>query len=56
MQYFITNFQGISIPSILFINGSTQNGTVREVATLAVIKNRLYLCSAFGKQVRELEY
>lgn len=36
--------------------GSTQNGTVREAKMLAAIKNRLYLCSAFGKQVRELEY
>ena len=37
-------------------NGSTQNGTVREAEMLAAIKNRLYLCSAFGKQVRDLEY
>jgi hypothetical protein len=37
-------------------NGSTQNGTVRGAKMLAAIKNRLYLCSAFGKQVCELEY
>ena len=37
-------------------NGSTQNGTVREAKMLAAIKNRLYLCSAFGTQVRGLEY
>ena len=37
-------------------NGSTQNGTVREAKMLAAIKNRLYLCNAFGIQVRELEY
>lgn len=37
-------------------NGSTQFGTVREAKTLAAIKNRLYLCSAFGTQVRGLEY
>ncbi len=40
----------------LLINGSTQNGTVHEAEMLAAIKNRLYLCSAFGKQVRGLEY
>ena len=39
-----------------FIIGSMQNGTVRVAKMLATIKNRLYLCSAFGKQVRELEY
>ncbi len=40
----------------LLINGSMQNGTVHEMKMLAAIKNRLYLCSAFGEQVRELEY
>ena len=29
---------------IIYINGSTQNGTVRETEMLAAIKNRLYLC------------
>lgn len=37
-------------------NGSMQNGTVHEMKMLAAIKNRLYLCSAFGEQVCELEY
>jgi hypothetical protein len=32
-------------------NGSTQNGTVREAEKRAVIKNWLYLCSAFETQV-----
>lgn len=36
--------------------GSTQNGTVLEAEMLATIKNRLYLCSAFEKQVRKFEY
>ena len=37
-------------------NGSNKNGTVRESDFLAVIKNRLYLCSAFETQMHELEY
>lgn len=41
---------------LLLMNGSTQNGTVHEAEMLAAIKNRLYLCSAFGTQVRGLEY
>jgi len=37
------------------LNGSTQNGTVRETKMLAAIKNRLYLCSAFETQVQNIE-
>lgn len=37
-------------------NGSTENGTVRNGEFLAVIKNMLYLCSAFGTQVQNIEY
>ena len=37
-------------------NGSTENGTIREAETLAAIKNRLYLCSAFGTQMHNIEY
>jgi len=36
--------------------GSTQNGTVRNGDFLAAIKNRLYLCSAFGTQTQNIEY
>lgn len=36
--------------------GSTKNGTVREAEILAAIKKRLYLCSAFGIQVQDIEY
>lgn len=38
------------------INGSTENGTVRKVEMLGAIRNRLYLCSAFEKQVQNIEY
>ena len=31
--------------------GSMKNGTVREAKMLAAIRNRLYLCNAFGTQV-----
>lgn len=37
-------------------NGSTENGTVRNGEFLAAIKNMLYLCSAFGTQVQNIEY
>ena len=37
-------------------SGSTKNGTVREAEMLAAIKNRLYLCSAFGTQMHDIEY
>lgn len=38
-------------------NGSKQNGTVRKAEMLAAIRNRLYLCSAFGEQqVQNIEY
>ena len=37
-------------------NGSTENGTVRNGDFLAAIKNRLYLCSAFGTQTQNIEY
>ena len=38
-------------------NGSTKNGTVHEAEMLAAIRNRLYLCSAFGEQqVQNIEY
>lgn len=37
-------------------NGSTENGTIREAKMLAVIRNRLYLCSAFETQVQNIEY
>ena len=36
--------------------GSTENGTIRNGDSLAVIKNRLYLCSAFETQVQNIEY
>lgn len=39
-----------------FINGSTENGTVRIGDFLAAIKNWLYFCSAFGTQVQNIEY
>lgn len=39
-----------------FRNGSTRNGTVRNGIFLALIKNRLYLCSAFETQMPEIEY
>lgn len=32
-------------------NGSTQNGTISNGNLLAVIKNILYLCSAFETQM-----
>lgn len=35
---------------------STENGTVRNGVFLVEIKNRLYLCSAFEKQMPEIEY
>ncbi len=37
-------------------DGSTENGTVRNGEFLAAIKNMLYLCSAFGTQVQNIEY
>ena len=36
--------------------GSKQNGTVHEPEMLATIENRLYFCSAFEKQVQNIEY
>jgi hypothetical protein len=36
--------------------GSTENGTICDDDFLAVIKNRLYLCSAFETQMPEIEY
>jgi hypothetical protein len=36
-------------------NGSTENGTIHETKMLAVIRNRLYLCSAFETQVQNIE-
>ncbi len=41
---------------VIFTNGSTENGTVREAEMLGAINNRLYLCSAFETQVPEIEY
>ena len=41
---------------LLSNNGSTENGTVRNGEFLAAIKNMLYLCSAFGTQVQNIEY
>lgn len=38
------------------LNGSRQNGTVREAEMLAAIRNRLYFCSAFETQVQNIEY
>ena len=35
---------------------STQNGTIQNHYFLAAIKNRLYLCGAFERQVHEFEY
>ena len=37
-------------------NGSTKNGTVREAEMLGAIGKRLYLCSAFGTQMQNIEY
>ena len=37
-------------------NGSMQNGTIQNLYFLVAINNRLYLCSAFGNQVPEIEY
>ena len=37
-------------------NGSTYNGTIQNHYFLAAINNRLYLCSAFGNQMPEIEY
>lgn len=37
-------------------NGSTKNGTIREVKMLATIENWLYLCTAFETQVQDIEY
>ena len=44
------------VATMLSRNGSTENGTVRNGIFLAAIKNRLYLCSAFEKQMPEIEY
>lgn len=39
------------------LKGSMQNGTVRKAEILGAIRNRLYLCSAFGEQqVQNIEY
>ena len=38
------------------LNGSMENGTVREAEKLGVIKKWLYLCSAFETQVHNIEY
>ena len=37
-------------------NGSKEIRTVHNGDLLAAIKNRLYLCSAFEKQVQNIEY
>lgn len=55
-MYKVALLKQVTLSLSLFMNGSTQNGTVSVTKTLAVIRNRLYLCSAFGKQVCELEY
>ena len=47
---------GNIIPLKKFENGSLENGTVRSGKMLAVIKNRLYLCSAFETQMPKIEY
>jgi len=38
------------------INGSTKNGTVRETGMFGAIRDSLYLCTAFEKQVQNIEY
>ena len=38
------------------LNGSMENGTVRETEMFAAIKNRLYLCIAFETQMPKIEY
>ena len=38
------------------LNGSMQNGTVREAEMFVATGKQLYLCCAFEKQVQNLEY
>ena len=37
-------------------NGSTKNGPICEAEMFGVIRNRLYLCTAFEIQVQNIEY
>lgn len=38
------------------LNGSMKNGTVHKAEMFGAIGKRLYLCSAFEKQVQNIEY